>query len=155
MSIQGYEEQSGQVISYVAGLPLTIKVLGSFLCGKSELEWIDVMERLKAISLMETLEKLELSYINLEEDYKEILHAYWKPSEHSRLWIDMEIEDILANDLGTEATRYIQFSTRELNPGIIMKGLRKMKELRYLCMSLKDSFWNWKCDELSHTFLML
>ncbi|XP_023728785.1 disease resistance protein RPV1 isoform X1 [Lactuca sativa] len=220
MPIRGYEEKSVQVISYAAGLPLTIKVLGSFLCGKSELEWIDAIDRLKTIPLMETLKKLELSYIGLEEDYKEIfldiacilkgerkhfviealescgfharnglrvleqkslitihhnssynnkyvfmhdhlvemgrnivrrLHPY-KPNEHSRLWIDMEIEDILANDLGTEATRYIQFSTRELNPEVIMKGLRKMKELRYLDMSLKDSFWNWKCDELSPYF---
>ncbi|CAH1446988.1 unnamed protein product [Lactuca virosa] len=198
MPIRGYEEKSVQVISYAAGLPLTIKVLGSFLCGKSELEWIDAIDRLKTIPLMETLKKLELSYIGLEEDYKEIfldvacilkgerkqfviealescgfharnglrvleqkflitihhnssynykyvfmhdhlvemgrnivrrLHPY-KPNEHSRLWIDMEIEDILANDLGTEATRYIQFSTRELNPeGGEKKVLNKLRFL--------------------------
>ncbi|KAL7607285.1 hypothetical protein Lser_V15G19693 [Lactuca serriola] len=70
--IEGYKELSIQVVQYAAGLPLTLRVLGSFLCGKTELEWTDALERLKTIPLMETLKKLELSYISLEEDYKEI-----------------------------------------------------------------------------------
>ncbi|KAJ0800434.1 putative TIR domain, P-loop containing nucleoside triphosphate hydrolase [Helianthus annuus] len=69
---QGYKELSGQVVRYAAGLPLTIKVLGSFLRGKDELEWTDALERLKTIPLKETLEILELSYYGLEDDYKEI-----------------------------------------------------------------------------------
>ncbi|KAL8238607.1 hypothetical protein R6Q59_015174 [Mikania micrantha] len=51
---------------------LTIKVLGSDLCGKDDNEQIDVLKRLKTIPLKETLRILELSYENLEEDYKEI-----------------------------------------------------------------------------------
>ncbi|KAL7582160.1 disease resistance protein RPV1 [Lactuca sativa] len=198
--IQGYEELSEQVVRYAAGLPLTIKVLGSFLCGKNKSEWIDALERLKTIPLKETLQKLELSYINLEEDYKEIFlnvacllkgwskpvviealescgfHAtnglrvleqkslititgkYYevvgmhdhieemgrnivrrlhpdKPQKHSRLWIDDEIKDILANDLGTKATRYIQFQLMGGNFEMVMKGLRKMRELRFLHIS--------------------
>ncbi|XP_024961306.1 TMV resistance protein N-like [Cynara cardunculus var. scolymus] len=70
--IEEYKVLSEQVASYAAGLPLTITVLGSFLCGKNELEWRDTIERLKTIPLKETLEKLELSYIGLQEDYKEI-----------------------------------------------------------------------------------
>ncbi|KAI3703055.1 hypothetical protein L6452_28810 [Arctium lappa] len=71
--IQGHEEElSEQVVHYAAGLPLTIRVLGSFLCGKNEHDWKDALERLKTIPLKETLEKLELSYISLEADYKEI-----------------------------------------------------------------------------------
>ncbi|CAI9284460.1 unnamed protein product [Lactuca saligna] len=199
----GYEELSQQVVHYAAGLPLTIKVLASFLCGKNELEWIDALERLKTIPLMETLQKLEISYISLEEDYKEIflnvacflkgwpkaralnalescgfharnglrvleqkslitihnnifyaerlgMHDHIeelgknivrrshpdKPNKHSRLWINKEIVDILSNKLGTEATRYIQLYTSELSPEILMKGLRKMKELRFLDVSI-------------------
>ncbi|KAL7607292.1 hypothetical protein Lser_V15G19699 [Lactuca serriola] len=56
--IQGYEELSRKVVRYAAGLPLTIRVLGSFLCGKDELEWIDALERLKTIPETETLKKL-------------------------------------------------------------------------------------------------
>ncbi|GJZ92499.1 TMV resistance protein N-like protein [Tanacetum coccineum] len=70
--IHGYEEMSGQVVSYADGLPLTIRVLGSFLCDKNEPEWKDALKRLKRIPLKETLEILELSYNSLEDDYKEI-----------------------------------------------------------------------------------
>ncbi|GJY97450.1 Toll/interleukin-1 receptor domain-containing protein [Tanacetum coccineum] len=72
VQIQGYEELSRKVVRYAAGLPLTIKVLGSFLCGKDDLEWKDAIDRLKTIPLKETLEKFELSYNSLEDDYKEI-----------------------------------------------------------------------------------
>ncbi|CAH1421467.1 unnamed protein product [Lactuca virosa] len=70
--IQGYEKLTREVVRYASGLPLTLRVLGSFLCGRNELEWIDAVERLQTIPLTETLKKLELSYIGLEEDYKEI-----------------------------------------------------------------------------------
>ncbi|XP_076949685.1 TMV resistance protein N-like [Bidens hawaiensis] len=70
--INGYKELSEKVVHYAAGLPLTIKVLGSHLCGRSELEWVDAINRLKNIPLKETLEKLELSYNGLENDQKEI-----------------------------------------------------------------------------------
>ncbi|GKC41360.1 Toll/interleukin-1 receptor domain-containing protein, partial [Tanacetum coccineum] len=70
--IVGYEELSKQVVQYADGLPLTIKVLGSLLYGQNVTQWIDTLERLKKIPLKATMEKLELSYNGLEEDYKEI-----------------------------------------------------------------------------------
>ncbi|GKG03163.1 TMV resistance protein N-like protein, partial [Tanacetum coccineum] len=145
--------------------------MGSFLCGKDKYEWIDALERLKTILLKETLEKLELSYVALEDDYKEIFldvacflkgwdkenlirvlescgfhariglrvleqksliittkafHAEFidmhdhieemgknivrglhldEPNKHNRLWVQKEIEDVLANDSGDEVTR--------------------------------------------------
>ncbi|KAI3828340.1 hypothetical protein L1987_02440 [Smallanthus sonchifolius] len=193
--IRGYEELSRKVVHYAAGLPLTIRVLGSFLCSKTEREWVDALERLNTIPLKQTLEKLELSYNGLDNDYKEIfldvacilkgeskdeairvlescgfhaqiglrvleqnslvtisdndslcLHDHieemgmnivrrlhpTEPNKHSRLWIDKEIKDILVKDLGTQATRCIKLRHGDLHPTIIMKGLRNMKELRYL-----------------------
>ncbi|KAL4580106.1 hypothetical protein LXL04_016286 [Taraxacum kok-saghyz] len=224
--VQGYEELSGQIVRYAAGLPLTITVLGSFLCGKNEPEWIDALERLKTIPLMETQKKLELSYMSLEQDYKEIFldiacilkgrrksyvievlescgfHArnglrvleqkslinfYYlydeecvgmhdhiegmgrhivrrshpdMPHKHSRLWITNEIEDILVNDLGTEATRCLQFHTSRLDAETVMKGLQKMKELRFLDVSVSRSdstktlcfCWKPKFDKVSPYF---
>ncbi|KAD6455020.1 hypothetical protein E3N88_09726 [Mikania micrantha] len=71
--IQGYEEKlSRRVVHYAAGLPLTIKVLGSLLCGRTEPIWLDTLKRLKAIPLKETLKKLEISYDGLEKEFKEI-----------------------------------------------------------------------------------
>ncbi|XP_021986941.2 disease resistance protein RPV1-like [Helianthus annuus] len=54
LPIQEYKKESLQVVQYAAGLPLTNKVLGSFLCGKDKHEWIDALARLKRIPLKET-----------------------------------------------------------------------------------------------------
>ncbi|GKB72827.1 disease resistance TIR-NBS-LRR class family protein, partial [Tanacetum coccineum] len=55
-----------------------------------------------------------------------------EPNKHSRLWIKEEIDDILANDLGTEATRYLKLTMSRGNLRSVMKGLGKMKKLQYL-----------------------
>ncbi|CAH1444386.1 unnamed protein product [Lactuca virosa] len=210
--IQGYEELSRQVLCYAAGLPLTIKVLGSFLCGKSKLEWKEALARLETIPLKETQKVLELSYTGLDDDYKEIfldvatilkgwtkhstikalescgfhpriglrvleqkslitigndecvgMHDHLEemgrnivrsshpPNKHSRLWDRKEIEDILANDLGTEATRCIKFCGGRLDPEIFMKGLRKMNELRFLDAEARE--WNHGINKLIPNFL--
>ncbi|GJW92399.1 Toll/interleukin-1 receptor domain-containing protein [Tanacetum coccineum] len=70
--IERYDELLKQVVQYAHGLPLTIKVLGSLLCGQNVPQWLDTIERLKIIPLKATLEKLKLSYNGLEEDCKEI-----------------------------------------------------------------------------------
>ncbi|KAL8239897.1 hypothetical protein R6Q59_016464 [Mikania micrantha] len=71
--IQGYEKLSQQVVYYAKGLPLTIKVLGSFLYGITDRpKWVDTLERLKTIPLEKTLKILEISYDGLEKDHKEI-----------------------------------------------------------------------------------
>ncbi|GJT14278.1 TMV resistance protein N-like protein [Tanacetum coccineum] len=59
-----------------------------------------------------------------------------EPNKHSRLWITKEIKDILANDMGTEATRCLKLKTARGNPRIAMKGLGKMKKLQYLELDL-------------------
>nr|GEX05120.1 disease resistance protein [Tanacetum cinerariifolium] len=69
---KGYEELSGQVVNFADGLPLTIKVLGGKLYGQNMEEWTDTIDRLRAISLDETLKGLEISYDSLESDYQQI-----------------------------------------------------------------------------------
>ncbi|KAL8239833.1 hypothetical protein R6Q59_016400 [Mikania micrantha] len=79
--------------SYADGLPLTIKVLGLFLCGRPESDWEDAIERLKKIPLKETLEKLELSYNGLENDQKEIF---------------LDVACILKGETKDQATRVLE-----------------------------------------------
>ncbi|KAJ0532194.1 putative P-loop containing nucleoside triphosphate hydrolase, leucine-rich repeat domain superfamily [Helianthus annuus] len=211
---QGYEELLRKVVRYAADLPLTIKVLGSHLCGRTEHEWVDTIERLKTIPLEKTLKRLELSYNGLENDQKEIFldvvclqkgetkddsirilescgfsahiglrvleqkslitisdndglrfHDHieemgWnivrgshplEPSKHNRLWIKKEIEDILVNELGTEVTRSIKLKYTSLHPTTIMRGLRKMRELRFLSVQKGDI--EWVVDEVSQYLL--
>ncbi|XP_023762170.1 disease resistance protein RPV1 [Lactuca sativa] len=210
IQFQEYENLRRQVVRYASGLPLTIRVLGSFLCGKNEPEWKDALERLKTIPLNETLKKLELSYIALEEDYKEMfldvacimkgwrkddaikalescgfhainglrvleqkslitindnsgdykyvgMHDHIeemgrnivrrshpdKPHKHTRLWIYEEIENILANDLGTKGTRCIRLDAQIRDRKFDIKGLGKMKELRFLYVgAVRSRHWD-------------
>ncbi|GJY66412.1 hypothetical protein Tco_0468650 [Tanacetum coccineum] len=68
---------------------------------------------------------------HLEEMGKNIVRREHlnEPNEHSRLWIKEEIEDILANDMGTKATRCLKLKTSRGNSRIDLKGLGKMKKL--------------------------
>ncbi|KAM0030907.1 putative leucine-rich repeat domain superfamily [Helianthus debilis subsp. tardiflorus] len=63
-----------------------------------------------------------------------------EPSKHSRLRIKEEIEDILVNELGTDVTRSIKLKYTSLHPTTIMRGLRKMRKLRFL--SVQSQYWN-------------
>ncbi|KAL4585959.1 hypothetical protein LXL04_010587 [Taraxacum kok-saghyz] len=69
---EGYGDLSFKVVEYAAGLPLTLKVLGSSLFRKKEPYWIDAIKRLETIPCGETLDKLKISYDSLEDDQKEI-----------------------------------------------------------------------------------
>ncbi|KAL8239796.1 hypothetical protein R6Q59_016363 [Mikania micrantha] len=198
-----YEELSNKVVDYAGGLPLTITVLGSSLCGCPKDVWTDNIKRLKLIPLTDTMKKLELSYDGLEDEHKDIFldvacilkgetkdeairvlescgfHATYglsvlekkslitissdgrlglhnhieemgrnivrrlhpdDPQEHSRLWIKEEIETILTDNSGTQATRSIKLLNTNLSPYVIMNGLRKMTKLRFI--HVDDGFVN-------------
>ncbi|KAI3496730.1 hypothetical protein L1887_39103 [Cichorium endivia] len=85
-------------------------------------------------------EKLVGMHDHIEEMARNIVRGAHpdKPYNHSRLWIDEEIDDILANNLGTEATRCIRLFRSKLNAERVMKGLNKMKELRFLEVFVSD-----------------
>ncbi|CAL8992460.1 unnamed protein product [Prunus brigantina] len=68
-----YTELSGEVVEYIKGIPLALKVLGSsFHRYKSKREWEDEMNKLKRSPNPKILGVLRISYDGLEENEKEI-----------------------------------------------------------------------------------
>ncbi|KAJ9552224.1 hypothetical protein OSB04_016269 [Centaurea solstitialis] len=197
-----YEKLSTKVVSYAAGLPLTITVLGSTLYGENEHVWMDTLKELEKVPLDGSLQRLEVSYKGLDTNCQEIfldvacILKGWKnektisvlescgfhairgfsvlekksfitishdkklgmhdriedlgkhivrrshdPSQHSRLWITKEIIDILVNNQGTEATKCITLTSwlsSDIKPNTIMKGLGKMRKLRFLFVKILE-----------------
>ncbi|XP_061350529.1 disease resistance protein Roq1-like [Gastrolobium bilobum] len=69
---RGYEALTNDVLEYANGLPLAIKVLGSFLSGRSVSEWRSALARLKEIPNRDILDVLRISYEGLQQMEKEI-----------------------------------------------------------------------------------
>ncbi|XP_054796561.1 TMV resistance protein N-like isoform X2 [Prosopis cineraria] len=67
---EGYVELSKSVVEYAGGLPLALQVLGSFLHGRSVLEWEDALDRLKQISDKDVFQILKISYDGLNDEEK-------------------------------------------------------------------------------------
>nr|GEW18466.1 Toll/interleukin-1 receptor (TIR) domain-containing protein [Tanacetum cinerariifolium] len=159
--LQGYEALSENVVRYAAGLPLTVTVLGSFLCeddykeifldiacilnGERKEDAIRILESCgfharNGLKVLEQRSLITIKYGSLgmhdhiEEMGKNIVRRSHsdEPKQHSRLWIDEEIEDLLANDMGTKAIRCLKLHMSRGNERIAMKGFGKMKKLRYL-----------------------
>ncbi|CAL8107638.1 unnamed protein product [Prunus armeniaca] len=61
-----YLELSKKVVSYSGGLPLALKVLGSFLVGRTIEEWESQLEELEGIPPKDILKQLRISYDGLD-----------------------------------------------------------------------------------------
>nr|XP_043633258.1 TMV resistance protein N-like [Erigeron canadensis] len=70
--LEGYDELSSLVIKYVDGLPLALKVLGSFLCGKDKNEWLSALDKLAHIPPRKVMDQLKISYDGLDNDEKDL-----------------------------------------------------------------------------------
>ncbi|KAJ9554597.1 hypothetical protein OSB04_018642 [Centaurea solstitialis] len=70
--VEDYAMLSKEVVSYAGGLPLALKVLGSFLCDKDMSEWKSALARLKEIPHSDIVEKLKISYDGLNPVEKEL-----------------------------------------------------------------------------------
>nr|XP_043635488.1 disease resistance protein Roq1-like isoform X2 [Erigeron canadensis] len=70
--LKDYETLSLRVVSYAAGLPLALKVLGSFLFDKDKNEWVSALAKLKDIPNLEVMDILRISYDGLETLHKEL-----------------------------------------------------------------------------------
>ncbi|XP_061353729.1 disease resistance protein RUN1-like [Gastrolobium bilobum] len=67
-----YENLAYDALSFANGLPLAIKVLGSFLFGRDVYEWRSALFRLRESSSKDVMDVLRISYDELEEMQKEI-----------------------------------------------------------------------------------
>nr|XP_043635322.1 disease resistance protein Roq1-like [Erigeron canadensis] len=70
--LKDYETLSLRVLVYAGGLPLAIKVLGSFLFDKDENEWISALAMLKDFPNIKIMDILRISYDGLEPLQKEL-----------------------------------------------------------------------------------
>ncbi|XP_057424062.1 disease resistance protein RUN1-like [Lotus japonicus] len=67
-----YMELTGEVLTYAKGLPLAIKVLGSFLFGRDVCEWRSALVRLRENPEKDIMDVLRISYDALRDTEKEI-----------------------------------------------------------------------------------
>ncbi|ESR54973.1 hypothetical protein CICLE_v10024511mg, partial [Citrus x clementina] len=67
-----YVELSKRVLEYAGGLPLALKVLGSFLIGRSADLWRSALERLKKDPSNKIMSILQISFEGLQDSEKKI-----------------------------------------------------------------------------------
>ncbi|AES75154.1 TIR-NBS-LRR class disease resistance protein [Medicago truncatula] len=67
-----YQNLAYEILNYAKGLPLAIKVLGSFLFGRNVTECKSALARLRQIPDKDVMDVLQLSFDGLEETEKEI-----------------------------------------------------------------------------------
>ncbi|GMP67559.1 hypothetical protein CsSME_00027501 [Camellia sinensis var. sinensis] len=70
--MEGYEELVCDAINYAKGVPLALKVLGSFLCGRNKDEWESSLNKLKESPMKQVQEVLRISYDALDWQEQQI-----------------------------------------------------------------------------------
>ncbi|CAI9303509.1 unnamed protein product [Lactuca saligna] len=149
--IEDNEEISKQVLCYASGLPLTIKVLGSNLCGEDKPIWNDTLQRLKTIPLTETMKILELSYTILEDDHKEI---FLDIACIMKGWLKEKTIQALES-CGFHALSGLRFLQQKSLITIDARwdqSLGKMKALRYLSVVTTNHLRDAELDTFSPSF---
>ncbi|PKI57994.1 hypothetical protein CRG98_021574 [Punica granatum] len=63
---------ASEIVKATGGLPLALEIIGSFLYGRCEEQWKAMLEKLITRADKEVLDKLRISYDDLEDEYKEI-----------------------------------------------------------------------------------
>ncbi|XP_072090651.1 disease resistance protein Roq1-like [Arachis hypogaea] len=63
---------SHEVVKYTGGLPLALKVLGSYLYGRNVSAWHSAVKKLRSVPDAKILETLRISYDGLDSMQKEI-----------------------------------------------------------------------------------
>ena len=106
---ENYVELSKEVIYYARGLPLTLKVLGSFLSDMSTTEWKDALKKLRLIPHDEIQKKIMVSFCLLSDTQKELfldIACFFVGMEKYYVFkILQDSNSILENDLGVLVRR--------------------------------------------------
>uniref|UniRef100_A0A251UVE8 Putative leucine-rich repeat domain, L domain-like protein n=1 Tax=Helianthus annuus TaxID=4232 RepID=A0A251UVE8_HELAN len=104
-------------------------------CGFQARIGLRVLEQRSLITFHDVDDDVNDLYLSMHDHVEEMgknivrrLHPD-EPNKHSRLWIQEEIEDVLDDDLGSEAARCIRL---KLTPDLVLEGLGNMKKLRCL-----------------------
>ncbi|KAK3436783.1 hypothetical protein EUGRSUZ_C01430, partial [Eucalyptus grandis] len=67
-----FKDLTHVIVFTTGGLPLSLEVLGSFLCGKKEKVWGDTIKKLRKFPHEEVQKKLRISYEELTNEQKQI-----------------------------------------------------------------------------------
>ncbi|XP_024042908.1 disease resistance-like protein DSC1 [Citrus clementina] len=67
-----YTKLTHEAVKYAKGVPLALKVLGSFLSGRRKEEWESAMRKLEIVPHMEIQEVLKISYDALDDHEQDI-----------------------------------------------------------------------------------
>uniref|UniRef100_A0A0R0IAY8 TIR domain-containing protein n=1 Tax=Glycine max TaxID=3847 RepID=A0A0R0IAY8_SOYBN len=153
-----YVESSKRAMVYAKGIPLALKVLGSFLRSKTENEWDSALSKLKKIPNTEVQAVFRLSYDGLDDDEKNIfldIACFFKGKKSDYIgirslldkalitttsynnFIDMhdllqEIEKLFVKN-GTGAVEGIWLDMTQItNVNLSSNAFRKMPNLRLL-----------------------
>ena len=93
--LDDYLKLSKDFLSHASGLPLALEVLGSFLFGKSIVEWKSALERLKEFPERKVLQVLQISFDGLLDPEMEIFLHIACFFNHEKKDHVIEILDIL------------------------------------------------------------
>ncbi|KAI9095315.1 hypothetical protein K1719_026349 [Acacia pycnantha] len=108
---EDYLELSNNVVKSAEGLPLALKVFGSFLCGRSKSEWEDALKKVPPNGILEIL---KVSFDGLEYNEKTIfldLACFWnglpkknvmQVLENSGLYPEIGVKVLIEKSLVTE-----------------------------------------------------
>ncbi|XP_057986618.1 disease resistance protein RUN1-like [Hevea brasiliensis] len=89
-----YRELSKRVENYCKGVPLALKVLGSYLCGRTSKEWESALNKLKVSPDYNILKVLKVSYNALDRMEKSIfldIACFFKGYDKS--WVEDILDD--------------------------------------------------------------
>ncbi|KAL3740391.1 hypothetical protein ACJRO7_021640 [Eucalyptus globulus] len=67
-----FNDLTHEVVSIAGGLPLSLEIFGSLLCGKESKQWRDTIKKLEKVPNREVQEKLRISYEGLDHGQKQI-----------------------------------------------------------------------------------